>query len=231
MNRNAILKFIATTIASIIMASACSKKTEASQGTQDPPPTENNFNVTVTTIAGKVNDPGNGEDGNGVNARFQNPTKMVFDNRNKMLYVADGTCIRQIDEQNNVQTYLPRGVLSPYNEIKDIDIAPGTNGGTLYFVSKENDLCKIEPNGDSYTITKIIDRVWGGNETGPVNTANQLDLPNGITTGNNGIIYFFNTAWNTMHRLNFKFTFACYRYCCPICRQANTDKQRSRMAL
>ena len=201
MARYAIFKPLATVVAVIILTSACSKKTEVSGGTHNPPPTNNNFNVTVTTIAGKVNEPGTGEDGNGANARFQNPTKMVFDDRNKMLYVADGTSIRSIDQQNNVKTYLPVGDLSPYNEIKDIDIAPGANGGTLYFVSKENDLWKIEPNGDGYLKTKIIDRVWGGNETGPVNSADQLDLPSGITTGKDGSIYFFNTAWNTMHRI------------------------------
>ena len=201
MKQHVIFRCFAIAFTTMILVSACSKKTGVSQGTDNPPPTGNNYNVTVTTIAGKVDDHGNGEDGNGSSARFWNPTKMVYDSRNQMLYVADGTCIRSIDQQNNVKTYLPVGVLSPYNEIKDIDIAPGANGGTLYFASKENDIWKIEPNGNGYRTTKIIDRVWGGNETGPVNSADQLDLPNGITTGSNGIIYFFNTAWNTMHSI------------------------------
>jgi sugar lactone lactonase YvrE len=202
MNQRVKIKSYAIAFATISLAAACSKKAAFSQDTDNPPPTGNNITVNVTTIAGMANTPGTVTDGNGASARFLNPTKMVFDNRNKMLYVADGTCIRSIDQQNNVKTYLPLGVLSPYNEIKDIDIAPGENGGTLYFVSKENDLWKIEPNGNSYRTTKIIDRVWGGNETGPVNTADQLDLPNGVATGINGTIYFFNTAWNTMHSLS-----------------------------
>ena len=77
MARYAIFKPLATVVAVIILTSACSKKTEVSGGTHNPPPTSNNFNVTVTTIAGKVDDHGNGEDGNGPNARFWNPTKMV----------------------------------------------------------------------------------------------------------------------------------------------------------
>lgn len=200
MKKSLAFKFLSLPLAILIFSAACSKKeNNTSSGSSTPP--ENNLNVTVTTIAGKVNDHGNGEDGNGLNARFWNPTKMVFDNRNNMLYVADGTCIRSIDQQNNVKTYLPEHVLSVYNEIMDIDLAPGPDGGTLYFISKENDIWKIAPNGNSYTTTKIIDRIYGGNETGPVNTSDQIDGPSGITTGKNGVIYFFNTTWNTMHTI------------------------------
>src|SRR3954451_6098511 len=87
-------------------------------------------NVVVTTIAGKLDDRGNAQDGNGSNARFWNPTKMVYDSRNNMLYVADGTVIRSIDRQNNVKTYVPLGAIgSSYNEILDMDVAPGAAGG------------------------------------------------------------------------------------------------------
>ncbi|MGG9964196.1 hypothetical protein [Ferruginibacter sp. SUN106] len=193
-------KFLYLPLAGLFFTAACGKKESNTPGNGNTPP-ENNVAVTVTTIAGKVNDHGNGEDGNGLNARFWNPTKMVFDNRNNMLYVADGTSIRSIDQQNNVKTYLPEHVLSAFNEIMDIDLAPGPDGGTLYFISKENDIWKIEPNGNNYTTTKIIDRVFGGNETGAVNTSDQIDGATGITTGKNGTIFFFNSFWNTMHSL------------------------------
>jgi hypothetical protein len=166
-------------------------------------PVENNtgsFYVTVSTIAGKLSDHGNAEDGNGADARFWNPTKMIFDHRNSMLYVADGTTIRSVDQQNNVKTYLPLGSISNYNEIMDIDLAPGNVGGTLYAVTKENDLLRIEPNGNSAKTTKIIDRVYGGNATGPLNSVDHLDGAIGVAAGKNGEVYFFNSFWNTLHR-------------------------------
>ena len=159
------------------------------------------FKVNVTTIAGKLGDHGNAEDGQGGAARFWNPTKMVFDNRNNTLYVADGNTIRAIDQQNNASTYMPLGTISRFSEIFDIDLAPGAMGGTLYFTTKENDLIKIEPAGNTFTITKIIDRIYGGNEIGAVNAADELDLPYGVASGANGEIYFFNEPWNTLHRI------------------------------
>jgi len=159
-------------------------------------------NVRVTTIAGKLDDAGNAQDGNGSNARFWNPTKMVYDSRNDRLYVADGTVIRSIDGQNNVKTYVPLGAIgSSYNEILDMDVAPGAAGGTLYIITKENDLWKIVPNGTSGKATNIVNRIYGGNATGALNSGDHFDLPNGLATGANGEIYFFNEAWNTMHRL------------------------------
>ncbi|TKK71743.1 hypothetical protein FC093_01595 [Ilyomonas limi] len=162
----------------------------------------NTSNVKVTTIAGKLDDPGNAQDGNGSNARFWNPTKMVYDSRNNLLYVADGTVIRSIDGQNNVKTYVPLGAIgSSYNEILDMDVAPGTAGGTLYIITKENDLWKIVPNGTSGKATNIVNRIYGGNAVGALNSGDHFDLPNGLATGANGEIYFFNEAWNTMHRI------------------------------
>lgn len=159
------------------------------------------INVTVTTIAGKLDDHGNAEDGKGMDARFWNPTKMVFDNRNNTLYVADGTTIRSIDQQNNVSTYMPLHTISNYNEIMDIDLAPGPKGGTLYFISKENDIWKIEPGGSGIITTKIIDRIYGGNEIGALNSNDEIDGPTGITNGKTGEIYYFNSFWNTMHSI------------------------------
>ena len=193
--RYALLLFITT---------ACSKGINGDTNTNYPggPVTDDHpgkYNVSVTTIAGKAGDHGNAEDGNGANARLWNPTKMIFDNRDNVLYVADGNTIGAIDQQNNVTTYLPLGRLSGFNEITDIDIAPGTIGGTLYFTTKENDLCKIEPDGNAIKLTKTADRIYGGNETGPLNSADHFDGAYGVATGKDGEIYFFNTAWNTMH--------------------------------
>lgn len=201
MKKYLIIQLFCLSAVGLLLVSACKKNTVV------PPPSSDSThvvkpNVTVTTIAGKVGDHGNGEDGNGVAARFWNPTKMVFDPRNNMLYVADGTVIRSIDQQNNVATYMPLHAISNFNEIMDIDLAPGTAGGTLYFISKENDIWKIEPGGDGIIKTKIIDRIYGGNEVGALNAADQIDGPTGITTGPNGTIYFFNSFWNSMHSIN-----------------------------
>ena len=180
-------------------------KTNDKQVPVDQPPVQGApapSNVIVSSIAGKEGDHGNAEDGNGGNARFWNPTKMVFDGRNNMLYVADGTTIRSVDQANNVKTYMPLGTISRFNEILDIDLAPGPDGGTLYFISKENDIWKITPSGDSFAATSIVNRVYGGNEAGALNTADHIDGPTGITTGKNGEIYFFNSFWNTLHKVN-----------------------------
>lgn len=188
-------------------ATACSKAEEAkpsvltgdgsSGGSAGP-------NVTVTTIAGKFGDGGNAEDGNGAAARFWNPAKMVFDSRNNVLYVADGTVIRSLDKQNNVKTYLPLGILGRFNEIYDVALAPGPDGGTLYFTSKENDLWKISPDGAGVKAIKLADRIYGGNEVGPLNSADHFDGANGIATGANGEIYFFNSNWNTLRRITLR---------------------------
>src|SRR3954471_11739920 len=104
-------------------------------------------NVVVKTISGKLDDRGNAQDGNGSNARFWNPTKMVYDSRNNMLYVADGSAVRSIDAQNNVSTYVPLNTVgNSFVDILDIDVAPGT-GGTLYLTTDNNELWKIEPVG------------------------------------------------------------------------------------
>lgn len=194
-------------LACTIVFSACSK--DGTTGPTPPippippvPPVVNNITVTVTTIAGKMNDHGNAEDGQGAAARFWNPGKMVFDYRDNMLYVADGTTIRRVDAANNVTTYMPLGVISGFNEILDMDLAPGSAGGNLYITTKENDLLKISPNGNTVSKTKIIDRVYGGNATGPLNSADQLDGANGIATGKNGEIYFFNAWWNTLRKVS-----------------------------
>jgi len=161
--------------------------------------------VTVSTIAGKYKTQGDA-DGKGSNARFWNPTKMVYDNRNHILYVADGTVIRSIDAQNNVKSYLPYGKIGNYDEILDMDVTTDLTGGSLYFITKENNLYKIEPQGTSYKLTSIVDRIYGGNAVGTLNTKDHFDLPHGLATGKNGLLYFFNTSWYTIHRISFTST-------------------------
>jgi hypothetical protein len=204
MNQIIVRRSLCLGMAVLLLTSACKKATDSPPSLpmgNEPPPVVTST-VTVSTIAGKLGDHGNAEDGNGANARLWNPTKMVFDGRNNTLYVADGTVIRSIDKQNNVKTYMPLHTLSNYNEIMDLDLAPGPDGGTLYFISKENDIWKVQPNGNGIATTKIIDRIYGGNETGTLNTVDQIDGPTGITTGKNGAIYFFNSFWNTMHSIS-----------------------------
>jgi len=163
------------------------------------------YNVTVSTIAGKYGIQGDA-DGKGSNARFWNPTKMVYDSRNKTLYVADGTVIRSIDAQNNVKTYLPFGKINNYDEILDMDVTKDSIGGSLYFITEENSLYKIAPMGTSYKLTTIADRIYGGNELGTLNTKDHFDLPYGMATGKNGDIYFFNQSWYTIHHIAFTST-------------------------
>jgi len=196
-------------LAVVLFATACSKNID----------TQSNINklqanaidnagmstVTVTTIAGKLGTKGDA-DGNGSNARFWNPTKMVYDNRNNILYIADGTVIRSIDQQNNVKTYLPFGKINNYDEILDMDVTPDATGGSLYFITEENDLYKIEPKGSSYKLTTIADRVYGGNAPGKLNTKDHFDLPYGMATGKNGDVYFFNQSWYTIHHIKFTST-------------------------
>ncbi|HTE09530.1 MAG TPA: hypothetical protein VK645_01150 [Chitinophagaceae bacterium] len=192
----------------LFLAAACSKTTDSPVnpgGAGEPVPGSppvTSLNVTVSTIAGKAGERGNAEDGDGINAHFWNPTKMLYDARNNTLYVADGTTIRSIDQQNHVKTYMPLGTISNFNEIQDIALAPGAEGGTLYFISKENDIWKIAPNGNAVTATRIIDRIYGGNETGVLNTADQIDGGTGIATGRNNEIYFLNSFWNTVRKVS-----------------------------
>lgn len=189
----------------VVISTSCSKDggttMPGNPGGSDGSGNSSEFNVTVSTIAGKFGDKGNAEDGNGSNARFWNPTKMIYDSRNNMLYIADGTVIRSMDAQNNVKTYVPLGAIgSSYNEVLDIDLAPD-EGGSLYVITKENDLWKIEPNGSNSKALNIVNRIYGGNETGVLNSGNHFDHATGITTGANGEIYFFNESWNTLHRI------------------------------
>jgi hypothetical protein len=196
-------------LAILFLATACSKTIDVRSDLNKITSTSTNdvstFNVNVATIAGKFKTQGDA-DGMGSNARFWNPTKMVFDNRNNTLYVADGTVIRSVDRQNNVKTYLPFGKINNYDEILDMDVTKDSIGGSLYFITEENDLYKIEPKGTSYKLTTIASRVYGGNALGTLNTKDHFDLPYGIATGKNGDIYFFNTSWYTMHHIRFTST-------------------------
>lgn len=167
----------------------------------DGDPGTNNLTVNVTTVAGKANDKGNAEDGNGGNARFWSPGKMIYDNRNSILYIADGSVIRCMDEQLNVSTYLPLNAIgNSYDEILDICLAPGS-GGSLYITTKANELWRIVPNGTHGKPVNLASRDYAGNETGVLNTCDHFDRAVGLATGANGEIYFFNQSYNTLHRI------------------------------
>jgi len=192
----------------LFFASACSKSIDINSNVNLKSNAVSNagtYTVNVTTIAGKYGIQGDA-DGKGANARFWNPTKMVYDSRNKTLYVADGTVIRSIDAQNNVKTYLPFGKINNYDEILDMDVTKDSVGGSLYFITEENGLYKIEPKGKSYKLTTIADRIYWGNALGKLNTKDHFDLPYGLATGNNGDIYFFNQSWYTIHHIQFTST-------------------------
>ena len=99
----------------LFVASACTKSIDVNSNISNTDASNVNnaaqAAVNVSTIAGKYGIKGDA-DGKGANARFWNPTKMVYDNRNHVLYVADGTVIRSIDAQNNVKSYLPYGKIA-----------------------------------------------------------------------------------------------------------------------
>ena len=189
----------------MLLFTSCSKNIEKKPGNNNLK--NNSVNnavqstVTVTTIAGKFGLQGD-QDGNGSNARFWNPTKMVYDNRNNTLYVTDGTVIRSVDAHNNVKTYLPFGKLNNFDEILDIDVTADSIGGSLYFITQQNNLFKIQPSGNLYKLTTIVSRIYGGNALGTLNAKDHFDLPYGLATGKNGNIYFFNQSWCVMHRID-----------------------------
>ena len=192
-------------VAAIAMASliSCSKGHNPAPGTGDGGDGGggSKFHVTITTLAGKLDDKGNAEDGNGANARFWNPTKMVFDSRNNTLYIADGSVVRSMDAQNNVRTYVPLNAIgNSFVDILDMDVAPGT-GGTLYVTTDDNDLWKIEPSGSGSHATLLAGNEYGGNDVGDLHTGDHFNLATGVATGSNGDIYFLNQTYNTVHRI------------------------------
>lgn len=159
-------------------------------------------NVSVTTIAGRVNDRGSAEDGNGGDARFWNPGKMVYDTRNGKLYIADGNVIRVMDAAYNVLTYIPQNVLAtPYGEVLDIALAPG-EAGTLYVITSDNSLWKIVPDGSYGKATNIVARVYGGNDVGPLNSGDHFDRAVGLASSITGDVYFFNQTYSTLHHIS-----------------------------
>jgi hypothetical protein len=196
-------------LAILLLTTACTKNIDTNANANNLKSNAVNnatiSSVTVTTIAGKYGIQGDA-DGKGDNARFWNPTKMVYDNRNNMLYVADGTVIRSVDQQNNVKTYLPFGKINNFDEILDIDVTKDSIGGSLFFITEQNDLYKIVPSGTSYKLTTIVNRIYGGNDTGTLNKKDHFDLAYGMATAPNGDVYFFNQSWYTIHHIQFTST-------------------------
>jgi hypothetical protein len=181
-----IRKLFLFAVVAAIAFSSCTKN----KGPYTPPPPDNGdgeFSVNVTTIAGQVSNKG-GEDGNGSDARFWNPTKMVYDSRNNMLYIADGSVIRSMDAQNNVSTYVPLNAIGgSFDEILDMDVAPGA-GGTIYVTTMYSQLWKIEPNGSGSKAILLASNTYGGDDVGPLNSGDHFDLAYGVATGRNGEI-------------------------------------------
>ncbi len=124
---------------------------------------------------------------------------MVFDSRNNLLYIADGTVIRSLDARNNVRTYVPlRALGSSFNNILDMAPAPGA-AGSLYVTTKENDLGNIEPAGEQRRAVIVVNRTHSGNADGALNSGDHFDAE-GLAAGSQREIYFFNQSWNTLHR-------------------------------
>lgn len=208
MKQYSLFPLVRVAFSALLFTTACTKdinKTSQISSGQVSDATQKTFIVNVKTIAGKYATQGD-NDGNGSNARFWNPTKMVYDNRNKTLYVADGTVIRSVDANNNVKTYLPFGEINNFDEILDIDIAPDSVGGSLYFITEQNSLYKIAKQGSSYKLTTIASRIYGGDQLGKLNTKDHFDLAYGLATGKNGDIFFFNQSWYTIHHIKFSST-------------------------
>ena len=165
--------------ASCQKASPSSSSDPGDPGGPTPPPTA--LTVTVTTIG----------------ANFSHPYKCCYDPRNKQLYVADQNQIKVIDEHNNVTTLMGQGVLNGWDEIFDIDLAPGA-AGSLYFTTKYNTLYKI----DGGTNELVALTSGEGNGDGPLNTNDHLQGAYGVAPGLNGDIALYNTYWTALKRIS-----------------------------
>ncbi len=184
-------------LAALLAGTACKKSDDVVVNTPTP-----SLTATVSTIAGEHNAARGGSDGQGSAARFRELGQMVFDARDNKVYVIDdGTVIRSLDAQNKVTTYVPLGVLSKWDMIYDICLAPGSQRGTLLITTKYDKLYRVEPNGETAKVTLLIGHDQG-NATGDFSTA-QLDGPQGITSVGTEKAYMFNTYYNTLHRLTF----------------------------
>ncbi|MBS1660955.1 MAG: hypothetical protein JST68_07875 [Bacteroidetes bacterium] len=169
-----------------VMLTSCQK---ASQPSSDNPggsggpggPPQAALTVNVTTIG----------------ANFSHPYKLCYDSRNKSLYVADQNQVKVIDEHNNVTTLIGQGVLSNWDEILDIDVAPGASG-SLYFTTKYNTLYKLDGSNNELTVLTSGE----GNGNGPLNTNDHLQGAYGVAPGSNGDVALYNTYWTALKRVN-----------------------------
>ncbi|HVU98487.1 MAG TPA: hypothetical protein VHE34_24855 [Puia sp.] len=188
-----------------VSCASCQKQSQSPDASSggDPTPTptptpasgRDSVKATYTIIAGRMGQSA-AVDGQGGNAAFINPYKLCFDSRNNKLYVADNNLIRVIDQQNNVSTLLGNGVLNNFEEIYDIDLAPGA-AGSLYFTTKYYALYKIDGATNQLTILTKGE----GNDDGPLAANNHLDGAYGVAPGSNDDIAVYNTYWNSLKRV------------------------------
>ena len=118
------------------------------------------FNATVTTIAGDVSQRGKNDDADPLKARFLYPKKLIWDDRNKSLYIADGSGqsnLRKIDENGRVSTPVP--YVGTSNEIHDVCLAPGS-AGSLYFATTLGQLEKVVDAGTPQIIIDWETAKW-----------------------------------------------------------------------
>ena len=186
----------------LMACAACEKDKNKDTADQTPTPENYTVNATVSTVAGSAGQSGN-QDGRGSEARFSGPKKMIYDDRDQSLYIVDDPAtIRKMDAQNNISTYLPAGMLSVYNSITDICLAPGA-AGNLY-VTTSRALYKISPSGNMAQVTTLINN-GPGNASGSFSQA-ELDGACGLAAGLQDQLYFFNGTWNTLNKISFTST-------------------------
>jgi sugar lactone lactonase YvrE len=179
----------------LFSCAGCQKKNITAPGT-NPGPGTSPLKATVVTLAGEAGQTGN-TDGQGSSARFTNPGKICFDPRNNVLYVADHIAIRAVDEAGNVTTYMGEDQLNRFDDIRDIDVAPGA-AGSLYFTTKYNALYKIEAESNAYKLTQLTE--GEGNNDGDLTAGDHLDGTYGVAPGLNGDIALYNTYWTCLKR-------------------------------
>ena len=121
--------FLFTFIA-VVSFSSCQKN---KVGSNTPNSSLPDFTVTVTTFAGNASERGTTDDVDPLKARFSSPKKLIWDDRNKSLYIADGagaSGLRKIDANGDVSTPVP--YVGTSNEIYDVCLVPD-KAGAIYF--------------------------------------------------------------------------------------------------
>ncbi|HLL44080.1 MAG TPA: hypothetical protein VK369_13120 [Segetibacter sp.] len=192
--------FLFTFIA-VVSFSSCQKN---KVGSNTPNNSTTDFNVTVTTFAGDASERGTKDDADPLKARFSSPKKLIWDDRNKSLYIADGagaSGLRKIDANGSVSTPVP--YVGTSNEIYDVCLVPD-EAGAVYFATTLGQLQKVADGGVPEI---LIDwrRQDGtrkeGNEVGSLDVA-AISGPYGLAASPDGNIYFSNSWYKTIHKVD-----------------------------